>query len=617
MAVVAVAWSGTKTVTADNVGTWNTGAYNADIHIEGSACRGKLMKASAGADRMYNLAGVGAPYNFAAGQANDGDHIFGWIGAMTAVDTQANGGLRIVVADDLATDSVGEWYVGKGTGYLNGWFAFVIDPKLAFDNLVAAGTAVWTAGGNPAQLTGVDGFGGGFLPLTSPTGNSPNMFVDAFSVGKGYRLTAGDSTSADGKFTDFTNFENELSGTTSINKFGGIRIASGIVFAKCKLFIGAESGSTNTEFTDNGFVVVWEDARVAATFYELKASKGTGTTTIVMGNGLLAANSPQVFALSLAGVTSVTMTNMTVDRASPITLDSAVSWIGGTIKNSGQITASGATLQNLDIRNSTATTALLWAIADPTLRISGTSFTSAGTGHGLEITGTPANITLTNNSWTGYTAASGGNEAVYINTSAGSMNLTISGGTVPSVRVAAGVNVTIIESARTVKVSAVDVGGTAVTDTNVFVKASSTAAFPFRVSVSIERSVSTATVTHSTHGLATNDLVLIEGCTEPEYNGVFSITKIDDNSYSYTVSGSPATPAGGSPKSTFVFLKGSANAGAGNNEISMSRSIPSSQPVIGWARKATSGTRYKEGAIAGTVSSTDNTSFSAVMIEDE
>lgn len=67
--------------------------------------------------------------------------------------------------------------------------------------------------------------------------------------------------------------------------------------------------------------------------------------------------------------------------------------------------------------------------------------------------------------------------------------------------------------------------------------------------VSITRSGSTATVTHTAHGYSTGMPVVIAGANETEYNTAgsspTSITVLDANTYTYTVSGSPATPATG------------------------------------------------------------------------
>lgn len=64
--------------------------------------------------------------------------------------------------------------------------------------------------------------------------------------------------------------------------------------------------------------------------------------------------------------------------------------------------------------------------------------------------------------------------------------------------------------------------------------------------VLIVRSGTTATVTQAVHGRLVGDCVLISGANETAYNGEFYIVAIPDaNSFTYTVAGSPATPATG------------------------------------------------------------------------
>jgi hypothetical protein len=64
----------------------------------------------------------------------------------------------------------------------------------------------------------------------------------------------------------------------------------------------------------------------------------------------------------------------------------------------------------------------------------------------------------------------------------------------------------------------------------------------------ITRSGSTATLTTlSAHGLSTGDQVWVSGATQTEYNGLFTITVTDTTHYTYAVTGTPATPATGSP----------------------------------------------------------------------
>jgi hypothetical protein len=61
----------------------------------------------------------------------------------------------------------------------------------------------------------------------------------------------------------------------------------------------------------------------------------------------------------------------------------------------------------------------------------------------------------------------------------------------------------------------------------------------------ITRASTTATVTATAHGFTTGDQVNIRGAAETDYNGDFIVTVTDANTFTYTVSGSPATPATG------------------------------------------------------------------------
>lgn len=136
--------------------------------------------------------------------------------------------------------------------------------------------------------------------------------------------------------------------------------------------------------------------------------------------------------------------------------------------------------------------------------------------------------------------------------------------------------------------------------------------------VTITRSTTVATVTHNAHGMATNDKFLLTGITDKTAdNGVQTITGTTANTYTYTTTDSGSTSYTGTIKSTFVFLKGLATAGTDSNEISMSRAIPSNQPITGWVRKSSAQPYYKTALITGTVLSTSDFSATALLIPDE
>lgn len=123
---------------------------------------------------------------------------------------------------------------------------------------------------------------------------------------------------------------------------------------------------------------------------------------------------------------------------------------------------------------------------------------------------------------------------------------------------------------------------------------------PYQESVTITRSGSTATVTHTAHGMITGQEVLIAGANQIEYNGIFTITVTGVNSYTYTVSGTPTTPATGTIESTTVLINGLTN---GSGVISSVLRYTSDQPVTGYSRRGATGDEYKEQPIGGTVTS--------------
>lgn len=71
----------------------------------------------------------------------------------------------------------------------------------------------------------------------------------------------------------------------------------------------------------------------------------------------------------------------------------------------------------------------------------------------------------------------------------------------------------------------------------------------------ITRSGSTATATKVAHGYSTDDWLTISGATQTEYNGTFKITVTGADTFTYTVAGTPATPATGTITAIRVYVK--------------------------------------------------------------
>ena len=185
-----------------------------------------------------------------------------------------------------------------------------------------------------------------------------------------------------------------------------------------------------------------------------------------------------------------------------------------------------------------------------------------------------------------------------------------------------GSTVTFLGASVTIKATAINTSGTRIENALVLLRAASsspTGPFPVSESVTIARTGSPenlAIVSHTGHGMQSNDKVQIVGASQEAYNGVKTITYIDANSYSFVVSTSPlpVTPATGTITATFVALYGLTNA---SGEISATRVYNLPQAVVGWARKTSATPFYDEGILTGTISITTGYDQTAVMPSDE
>ena len=324
---------------------------------------------------------------------------------------------------------------------------------------------------------------------------------------------------------------------------------------------------------------------------------------------------------------------------------------GTTFDNFGNITTSGATIDScvfqnlataapisatygLDItvagtvtnnRFINCATAVKWNVnADTSTRLDGCSFTSGGTGHGIELgTSCPTSLTFDDISFTGYggtsgsnpTASSGSTDAAVYNNSGKTVTITITGtGNSPSVRNGAGSTTVIVAGAVTASLTVKTIANVAIQDARVLILADTGGPFPYNVTVTISNSGATATVTHTSHGLETNDKVQIKSASLAANNGVWTITYINANSYSYTMGSSPGSSPTGTIKATFAVLSGLTDV---NGLITMSRVFGSAQPITGRVRKSTSAPLYKTTDISGSVSSSAGYSATVQLLPDE
>ena len=137
---------------------------------------------------------------------------------------------------------------------------------------------------------------------------------------------------------------------------------------------------------------------------------------------------------------------------------------------------------------------------------------------------------------------------------------------------------------------------------------------PYNESVTITSSGTTATVTHSSHGLQTNDWVRITGANEANYNGTFQITVTGTNTYTYTLQASESSPATGTIVCTGAVINATTT---GTGVVSDTRTWSNNQPITGYVRKGTSAPYYVESPISGTINSSSGFSVEIKMVRDE
>jgi len=129
----------------------------------------------------------------------------------------------------------------------------------------------------------------------------------------------------------------------------------------------------------------------------------------------------------------------------------------------------------------------------------------------------------------------------------------------------------------------------------------------------IAASGTTATVTHPTHGMLTGQEVIIRGANESDYNNDQTITVTDANTYTYTMGGSPTSPATGTITCTARIINETSD---GSGITTEDMNFSGDQPIVGVVRKSSGAPYYKTGVVSGTITS-GGFSTTIILIGDQ
>lgn len=615
---IDLAESGSTGWTAFNISGGGGGvpAFGADFGMQGAGCWDKAASNAERAAAVNKTPGTGT--------TGTGVHIYQWGFVATPG-----------ICDVYATRGV---YVLIGTSTTN-FMQFTVEGS---DTIGAGGRVgkcypiryVTTSNPSSVPYRTVNGTPGatptyfGYGIKTTATAKGSNFGADAVRYGTGAYLTAGELISA-GDASDapctFTGFATQ--NDSSSNRWGILSFINGSFELQGTFAIGQNNAGTATlarfKASDQN-ILVNDTVHSESTFSKFIIDHGstrcewTNISITALGTnnrGSILVNNATTDFIVIGGVWT---------GLSTIDLEAAADLTGVTMRSTDLITLNGGALDLCTIDNSRNAISVSASTLD---NMTGCEFISDGSNHAVELDSIGGGSMSWDNDLTGYvtgaagspvTPTSTGNEAIYVNVATAS-DLTINvvaGATIPSIRVGGSFtgDVNVVAGTVTTSVTAKDADtGALLENARVLAWVTSGVNFPYQSSVTISAFGTTATVTHTAHGLATNDNVLIEGADDENYNGAYQITVTGPNNYTYTTAESGTSP-GGTITATFCFLNGDTNA---SGYISDTRTVSVNQPINYRARKSTTSPLYRQSAGSTTVNKDTGIDITANLVSDE
>ena len=491
-----------------------------DYAIEGTNCIDKQVNAT---ERGF-LFGAASAFTIGAD-----DHFYEWVcvGTYGLADTRNNRGICVAIGDD--TSNFVKFHVnGSDTLPLGGMVPYAI--RFVNTTLTNFRTLVGSPGTSPDSI--------GCTANITGSAKFANLAADACRIGTGYDILNGTGADPEGNFAGIASDDESTREGVLVAVGGGYNLQG-------KLRIG--SASTACEFLDlNTNINIVDTIHSLTDFTEILVEHASSILTLTNINfNALGTNNPgRIEAITSAAT-------LTLNNVGFINFGASIFGSGSTLTNcrwiaAGQITAGNGTFTGCAFDSSPAATAVSAASPAEAAKISNSTFTSDGNGNGLEIGGTAADFTLTNIDFSGYSLTVDADKAIYVNIATGTVNITLTGGSGVSasshVRTA-GATVNVIVGAVTVQITTTDSAGVPIATAKAHLRASdATGPFPYQETVTISRSTTTATVTHTAHGMASNDKVLLRGISDKtEDNTVKQITVTTANAYTYTTTDSGST----------------------------------------------------------------------------
>lgn len=549
--------------TYTTIGSGQGAALNADLMLEGAGCSGRKADNVTNFGYYFNTGGV---WNLSGA----GTHLLHWFQSTTATFLT---GLDFRIGSATATDyenHVIDNYPQTG-GYLPYWVE------------VDAGTDTGTPDFSNADEFGVT------VDMGNISANLHNVLIDQT------RHSTRAVATLDGTAVD----TDDILTSDQANFFGCMVELGGKKMCYSNFQVGS---ATATTVTENDGSITWPDSSwlgSASTWLGIDVDLQNASTDIDW-QGMVFESSdpagatarPDFLVTGTSGVLDVSGATFAGQRA--IDFNSQVTAVGCVFNFCGAVDltvagSNGADITGSTIKNSTVAadaSALVWNVnADPDGELDDTTHEKGATAHHAIELGTTSPLTMTFRGLTstGFNASDSQNDSFFsVLRTSGTVTINVIGGTGNFSYKSAGATVNVVIDPVTTLFNVKDETGANLQNARVLCEAGNGAGdLPFEETVTITSSGTTASVSHTAHGLSAGDKVTIRFAAENPYNGVFSISNVTTNAYDYTMgstASSPATIASGKAAitSTGVVVEGLTNA---SGQVSASRTFTVNQAV--------------------------------------
>lgn len=456
-----------------------------------------------------------------------GDAFFIWATHLVPAElnTLALGGLYVTIGNSSTANY--EFYIGGADSliYDDRWICDAIDPS---ESAIRDAT-----NGSPSGTWSVFGCGAD-LPAGGPTKGAPLGFGGA-RHGRAFTVTDGQAA-AYGTFSGAAAYNDD-----GARRFGQFQVSGG-GYKMQGLFEFGTSG-TAVDFRDaNQAVAIRDTTHVPVGFNGFEVNNSSSKVLLESISFTALGTQSPGYWLNNADA-DVDLLSCTFIGVGDFDFLAATVATGCLWQNCGQITPAGADLSNSTVEayeGAVDSAALVYnETADPDSDLEGMTFTkgTAAT-HAIEFgTSAPTTMSLTDVTFTDY-SGTGTSAALNFLRTSGTTTLTISGsGTDPTgnIQVTGSHTVDVVTGTVTVKVTAKDAEDLAlISGSRILLLADTGGDLPADDAVTLAESGGTVTVTHTAHGLATGDKVLIQDATVEAWDGVQTITVNTANEYEYT-----------------------------------------------------------------------------------